>query len=449
MKPMSSSRSSLNIAVVGSGVSGLAAAWLLSANHRVTLFEADQRIGGHCHTVEFENVPVDTGFIVYNERTYPNLTALFSHLGVETRPTEMSFAVSLRGGRVEYSGSGLTGLLAQPSNALSPRFWSMLSDLRRFYKTAPRDVPGLGGISLAAYLDAKAYGAAFREDHLYPIAAAIWSTPSMQIGEYPAAAFIRFFENHGLLTFFDSERPIWRTVVGGSRAYVNRLIAPFLEGIVRGRPILAVRRDKDGVDLVDKSGHAMRFDHVVLANHADDALAILSDPGAEERDILGAFRYTANEAVLHQDPASMPRRTGAWSSWNYLADPGETSKVSVTYWMNRLQGLPQNVPLFVTLNPFREIRRESVIRSDAYRHPTFDLRAMAAQERLWSLQGVRRTWFCGAYFGAGFHEDGLQAGLAVAEALGGASRPWTVPNPSGRITVTELPPAARAKVAAP
>ena len=436
---MTTNGSTLNIAVVGSGVSGLAAAWLLSKKHQVTLFEADKRLGGHSHTVEFENVAVDTGFIVYNERTYPNLTALFGHLGVETKPTEMSFAVSLRGGRLEYSGSGLSGLLTQPSNALNPRFWSMLSDLRRFYKTAPRDVPGLGAISLEEYLRSARYGAAFREDHLYPIAAAIWSTPSAQIGEYPAAAFIRFFENHGLLTFSESERPLWRTVAGGSRAYVNRLTQPFVERIVAQCPIVAVLRDDDFVELVDKSGRATRFDHVVIASHADDALAMLADPSPEEQQLLGAFRYTTNEAVLHQDVGLMPLRTGAWSSWNYLSDTSETKKVSVTYWMNRLQGIPESIPLFVTLNPFREPRRGSVIRSDLYTHPTFDAHAMSAQERLWSLQGRQRTWFCGAYFGAGFHEDGLQAGLAVAETLGGVSRPWRVQNQSGRIKIIEIP----------
>ena len=425
----------MNIAIVGSGISGLAAAWLLSKRHEVTLFEADDRVGGHSHTVDFDSIPVDTGFIVHNERTYPNLTALFGQLGIETQPSEMSFSASLRGGRLEYSGSGLAGLLAQPLNGVSPRFWSMLSDLRRFYRTAPGDVRGLGGISLEDYLKLARYGAAFREDHLYPMAAAIWSTPALQVREYPAAAFIRFFENHGLLSF--SDRPVWKTVVGGSRAYVSRLIEPFAHRILQRRPIVAVQREDDRVELVDGAGRTTRFDHVVIASHANDALAMLANPSSHEQKLLGAFRYTVNEAVLHQDPSLMPRRRSAWSSWNYLSDASETGQASVTYWMNRLQGIPETLPLFVTLNPFREPRKGTVIRRDIYTHPTYDVSAMSAQEHLWSLQGRQRTWFCGAYFDAGFHEDGLQAGLAVAEALGGVLRPWRVEKQSGRIKTAD------------
>lgn len=423
----------LDIAVVGSGISGLAAAWLLAMGHRITLFEAADRLGGHSNTVEVQGVPVDTGFIVFNERTYPNLTALLRHLDVPTRETIMSFAVSLDHGKLEYSGD-LRGLFAQKRNLVSPRFWSMLRDLARFYKAAPRDLPGLGQQGLGAYLDGLGCGAAFRDDHLYPMAAAIWSTPVADIPHHPAAAFIRFFENHGLLQF--RERPVWRTVAGGSREYVKRISASFADGVRLSSPVRKVRRSPDGVEL-DAGRGWERFDHVVIAAHADQALAILSDADAEERELLGAFPYRRNEAVLHSDPALMPRRRKVWSAWNYAAERAALQhQLSVTYWMNRLQHLPPHKDLFVTLNPLVAPDPALVHRREFYDHPVFDAAAGLAQPRLWSLQGRRRTWFCGAWFGAGFHEDGLQAGLAVAEQLGGMRRPWQVADESGRIHVT-------------
>jgi predicted NAD/FAD-binding protein len=426
----------LDIAVVGAGISGLAAAWLLAARHRVTLYEADARLGGHSHTVDVVvggvPVAVDTGFIVYNEPAYPNLTALFAHLGVATRPSEMSFAVSLDGGALEYSGSDLRGLFAQRGNLVNLRFWSMLRDLLRFYRRAPLDAARAGLMPLDEYLERNGYGRAFREDHLYPMAAAIWSTSAARIGRYPTEAFVRFCENHRLLTL--GERPAWRTVAGGSREYVRRLAAR-LDGRVRtGRKALAVRRDPLGASVVTVPGDAgERHDHVVVATHADQALRLLADAGADERRLLGAFAYTHNRAVLHGDPALMPRRRAVWSSWNYAAERSRTEAPCVTYWMNRLQKIDAPQPLFVTLNPAREPRADLVLRTETYEHPLFDAAAIRAQDALWSLQGRRRTWFCGAYFGAGFHEDGLQAGLAVAEALGGVRRPWSVANESARI----------------
>jgi len=424
----------MDIAVVGSGIAGLSAAWLLSTRHRVSLFEMDRRLGGHSNTVNAGGTPVDTGFIVYNEVTYPNLTALFEHLGVRTKASEMSFAVSLDGGRLEYSGTGLGGLLAQPANVGRLRFWQMLKELLRFYREAPYDIARIGEISLAEYLDAKGYGAAFREDHLYPMAAAIWSTPALDVASYPAAAFIRFCENHGLLKL--AGRPIWRTVDGGSGKYVERLANSVGGRTYIGRGIRSIARRGGAVWITDCEGAEKPFDNVVVATHADQALRMLADPTNDESRLLGSFGYSRNEAVLHCDPRLMPLRKRAWSSWNYLTEGrGESRTLSVTYWMNRLQSLPDDQQLFVTLNPVVEPQRNTVRHRETYEHPVFDAVAMRAQKQLWSLQGSRNTWFCGAYFGAGFHEDGLQAGLAVAEALGGVRRPWNVPNESGRIHI--------------
>lgn len=426
----------LDIAVVGAGISGLSAAWLLSQAHDVTLYEAEPRLGGHAHTRDAAGLAVDTGFIVYNTPTYPNLTALFEHLGVATQATDMSFAVSLDGGKLEYSGANLPGLFAQKRNLVSRRHWSMLRDLVRFYREAPLDAPSFMG-SLADYLELKGYGTPFREDHLYPMAAAIWSTPAGEVGRYPFAAFTRFCENHGLLKL--TGRPVWRTVRGGSREYVKRLHAAMRGEAMTHAAVAAVRRDALGVEVIERSGRRRRFDEVVLACHADQALRMLAAPTDQEQEVLGAFRYSVNETVLHADASLMPVRRSAWAAWNYLADRERPGALSVTYWMNRLQNLPQQTPLFVTLNPQKAPHPETIHYSQTYRHPLFDLRAMAAQRRLWSLQGQGGVWFCGAYFGAGFHEDGLQAGLAVAEALGGVRRPWNVAHESGRIALGPTP----------
>ncbi|MDR6820819.1 putative NAD/FAD-binding protein [Neorhizobium sp. 2083] len=426
----------LNIAVVGSGISGLAAAWLLSERHDVTVFEAAGRIGGHSNTVEFQSeqgaVAVDTGFIVYNEVTYPNLTALFRTLDVQTAASSMSFAVSLNDGVFEYSGGTGFGLFAQRSNMVRPRFWRMMCDLLRFYRRAPRDLAIMDGISLEDYLNRNGYGRAFRDDHLYPMAAAIWSTPTMQVGAYPAAGFVKFCCNHGLLELWD--RPVWRTVKGGSREYVARMTRRFVDRIRLSTPVATICRRPGQVAIRDRYGAEHMFDDVVIATHADQALRMLDDATSDERRILGAFRYSRNEAVLHGDTRLMPKRRAAWSSWNYVAERGEVSaQPSITYWMNRLQPLGHAPPTFVTLNPRYAPREETIIRREVYEHPVFDLGTDRAQQEIWSLQGVRNTWFCGAYFGSGFHEDGIQAGLAVAEDLGGVRRPWQVPKESARI----------------
>ncbi|HEV7372476.1 NAD(P)/FAD-dependent oxidoreductase, partial [Arenibaculum sp.] len=378
----------------------------------------------------------------------PNLTALFDHLGVPTVPTAMSFSVSLDDGAFEYGGGGLPALFAQGSNLVRPRFWSMLRDLLRFYREAPGFLrgPPAGGLTLGDYLDAHGYGEPFVADHLLPMAAAIWSSPAADMRRHDAAEFIRFCDNHGLLKL--AGRPQWRTVAGGSAAYVDRLAARLGPAVLTGNAARAVRRTGDGVLVEDARGEVRRFDHVVVATHAPQALALLADADGEERRLLSAFATRPNIAVLHTDAALMPRRRAVWSAWNYLKSRhSDGGAVSVSYWMNRLQPLATRTPLFLTLNPACEPRADTVLGEFVYHHPLFDAATALARRELWSLQGRRGTWFCGAWFGAGFHEDGLQAGLAVAERLGGVRRPWTVRDESGRIHLG-APPRPVAAVAA-
>ncbi|MHC2438072.1 NAD(P)/FAD-dependent oxidoreductase [Bradyrhizobium sp. USDA 4451] len=430
----------LNVAVVGTGISGLSAAWLLSQRHDVTVYEKSNRIGGHSNTVTAslggQRVAVDTGFIVFNRKTYPNLAALFRYLDVSTQASEMSLSVSLDQGDLEYSGTGLSGLLAQPGNLLRRRFWSMLRDLVRFYDRATRDAALLRDetISLGEYLAKGGYSSAFRDDHLLPMASAIWSAPPDEILAFPAATFIRFHHNHGLLQL--TQRPAWETVTGGSRIYVQRLVQPFADRIKLDCGVVRIRRSARGVTVTDVHGETRPYDHVVLATHANEALSAIDEPTSDQSRLLGAFRYCRNLAVLHSDPTFMPQRRLAWSSWNYVGSRGQrATPAGVTYWMNRLQGIPRHMPLFVTLNPARPPRADTLHQTEVYEHPIFDAAAIAAQRRLWSLQGDGNMWFCGAHFGAGFHEDGLQSGLAVAEQLGKVRRPWNVPNESGRIVL--------------
>lgn len=436
-----------NIAVVGSGIAGMSAAWLLSQRHSVTLYEKDARLGGHSNTVTVNTslgpTPVDTGFIVFNDVTYPNLIALFDHLGVPSKISDMSFGVSLNGGRVEYSSVGAGAFLCGGRNLISPRFWSMTLDLLRFYKNAPDELRETREdlISLGEYLRQRGYGDAFQRDHLLPQAAAIWSASLAEIHHYPACAFVRFFENHGLLKL--KGRPQWRTVEGGSRAYVEKLTAPYAANARLNAGAVSIRRSAEGVLVKDAHGRIECYDDVVIAAHADEALAMLDDASAEERALLSAFRYAKNRAVLHTDPTLMPRRRKLWASWNYVGDNPEGGCV-VSYWMNNLQRIESREQIFLTLNPRTMPRADALLYQTEYDHPLFDAAAIRAQERLWSLQGGRNTWFCGAYFGAGFHEDGLQAGLAVAEQLGGLRRPWRVADESGRIHLGAPAPLALA-----
>ncbi len=431
------------IAVVGSGIAGLSAAWLLATRHQVTLFEKQTSLGGHSNTVEVEDhgqqIPIDTGFIVYNARNYPNLVALFAHLGVPTTPSDMSFAASLRGGDLEYSGTNLRGLCAQPTNLLRWRFWQMLRDLRRFYAEAPAYLRGPAGpLSIGELLTRQHYSAAFCEDHLWPMAGAIWSASTRDIRDYPARAFIEFFANHGLLQL--ANRPQWRTVQGGAREYVKRLRTA-MPATITHQAVLRIERLPTHVVLHTAAGRAQSFDQVVIATHADQALRLLAEPSADERRWLAAFRYSRNTAFLHEDIGLMPRRRRAWASWNALAagTDGPQSERCVTYWMNRLQPLATRRQFFVTLNPPHAPATALTRYTTAYEHPQFNQHTLAAQGALWRLQGVQRTWFCGSYFGYGFHEDALQAGLLVAEQLGGVRRPWPMPAAASRI---QLPPNA-------
>ncbi len=438
------------VAVIGTGVSGLAAAWLLNKAHDVIVFEKAGKIGGHSNTIDaplngprgMRTIPIDTGFIVYNERAYPNLTALFDHLGVATEDSQMSFSASVNDGRFEYSGSGLKGLLAQKRNLVRPRFWNMVWDILRFYRECVEDakLPENMDLTLGEYLNRAGYSDGFLRDHIYPMASSIWSATFEEIRSYPLTAFVRFFSNHGLLETKRHMRPKWRTVTGGSRTYVERMAEDFADRVRTNSAVSSIRRTATDVTVTTEDGYAETFDHVVISAHSNQALTMLADPSREERQLLGSIRYELNRAILHTDVSLMPRRRRAWASWNYIsAGPDDHERlVCLTYWMNSLHNIDRDYPVFVTLNPHREPDPARVIQSFDYEHPIFDQAALDAQTQLWNLQGTNRTWYCGAYFGYGFHEDGLQSGLAVAEALGGVRRPWTVENESGRICMAGL-----------
>ena len=379
---------------------------------------------------------VDTGFIVYNSQCYPNLIALFDHLAVPTARSDMSFSVSLDAGAYAYSGTGLRGLFGQPSNVLRPGHLGMIWDINRFFREAPALLAADPEASptLGQYLAKNRYSATFVNRHILPMGAAIWSAPPATVLGFPAVSFARFFANHGLLQI--KNRPEWRTVIGGSRTYVARILADFGGRVSLARPVIGVRRSGGGVIVTDGQGRTEPFDACVLACHADETLGLLADVDDAERALLGAFAYQSNRAVLHTDAAAMPKRRRLWSSWNYLGnDAGADAPPTVTYWMNRLQPLVTAENLFVTLNPARPLAEGAEIAAYDYAHPIFDAAAVAAQRQLWSLQGRRQTWFCGSYFGYGFHEDGLQSGLAAAEAIGGVRRPWTVAGESDRIVL--------------
>ena len=424
IEPVLTRRSS--IAVIGAGVAGLGAAWALRNAHDVTLFEKDGRLGGHANTVTIthsgRSIDVDTGFIVFNTLNYPNLTALFDHFAIDTFDTDMSFGFSLDGG-LEWSSNGLGGLFADPRNALDPGFLAMLRDVLRFNTRAPADLEAgrLFGLTLEAYLRQLGMGDRFRHNYLLPMGAAIWSSTEAEMAAYPAEAFVRFFKNHRLM---HATRPKWRTVKGGSRVYVKRIAADLsAAGCTIAPGAISVRRASGGVFVTGSDGIERRFDEAILCCHSDEALRLLADADSDERDLLAAIPYAPNEAVLHCDESLLPTRPGARAAWCYRREPGDTL-AAVTYDMNRLQGVPAETPLFVTLNPQRQPDPALTFGRFNYDHPQFTAPGMAAQRIFNSVQGVRHTWFAGAWLGYGFHEDGLRAGLRAALRLGG-DIPWT------------------------
>lgn len=420
---------SRRIAVVGSGIAGLSAAWMLRGDGQVTLFEADSHFGGHAHTVDLtlDGVThgVDTGFLVFNHRTYPGLTALFNDLGVVTAPSEMSFSVQVPASGLEWSGCGLNTVFAQRSNLLRPAFWGMLRDLLRFNRLATRiaesDLPLAKQQPIAEFLQQHRLGAAFRDNYLLPMLGCIWSCPTDQMLQFPVSTLIRFCHNHGLLRITD--RPQWMTVQSGSRSYVDRILAQ-LDDSRLNTPVRAVRRlpaesGAAGV-WIDTPAGSERFDDVVLAGHADQSLALLPDATARERELLGAIRFQTNRAVLHTDARMLPGRRRAWAAWNYeraAHQEQEQTAVCLHYLINRLQPLPWTTPVLVSLNPVREPAPDTIHGEFHYAHPVFDGAAVEAQDRLHEIQGQRHVWFAGAWTRNGFHEDGLSSARAVVDQM--------------------------------
>jgi predicted NAD/FAD-binding protein len=418
---------SKRVAVIGAGISGLSAAWLLRDNFDVTLYEAEPRAGGHADTqlvtLDGEMVPVDTGFIVFNNVNYPNLVGFFEQLGIAAHDSNMSFGVSKNNAAFEYAGGELKQLFAQPLNLLKPRFLAMVRDILRFNKTAPALLATDSGVSLGAYLTAQNYSIGFMEDYVLPMGAAIWSSSVEGMKAFPAQSFIRFFVNHGLLKVND--RPQWRTVTGGSKVYVARVLRDLPEARL-GDAVRRVTREDSAV-VVESAFGATRFDEVIFACHADQALAMIAAPTPREVEILGAVKFQDNQAVLHQDAALMPKRKLAWSSWNYLSQgkADQAQAVCLTYWMNLLQGMKTKLPLLVSLNPNIPIDPALVLLRKNYRHPQFNAAAMRAQAELPDIQGKDRLWFGGAWTRWGFHEDGILSAVTIANALG-VLAPWQI-----------------------
>lgn len=430
----------MRVAVVGTGIAGNAAAWALSMRYPVTVYDRDLRPGGHSHTVtiDYDGTPlsVDIGFIVYNEINYPDLTALFSHLGVETVESSMSFAVTADAGRFEWKGGGNTwrdtarGLFAQRRNLFSLSYLRMLRDILTFntQSVLDHDAGLLKGKTLGAYFAWRRFAPRLLTDYLAPMGAAIWSAPAAKILEFPAENFVAFFNNHRLLQY---DRPVWRSVKGGSARYVEKLMAGFHGQVRLGCAVTAITRTAQGVVIHDSLGHHETYDHVVIAAHSDQALEMLSDPSADETSVLGDIGYAQNVVYLHRDPSLMPKRRKAWASWNFLRwarESGGGNDVAVTYWMNPLQGIADDKPLFVSLNPPFAPDPSLTFGRYLCDHPVYNAAAFAAQKRIGDIQGKRHTWFAGAWTGYGFHEDGVRSGLAVAKALG-ATVPWQEPPP--------------------
>jgi predicted NAD/FAD-binding protein len=414
----------MKIAIIGTGISGMVVAYLLHRDHEITVFEAADYIGGHTNTIDVQldgqSYAVDTGFIVFNDWTYPNFIALLKKLGVETQASDMSFSVKCEQTGLEYNGTSMNTLFAQRRNLLRPSFYRMIRDILRFNRESvellsqPEPGPSLG-----AYLEANRYSSEFINHYIVPMGAAIWSADHATMWGFPARYLVQFFKNHGMLSVND--RPAWRVIKGGSQRYMEKLIAPFRDRIQLNTPVESVVRHSDSVEIrlmQGSGGRTMRFDHVIIAAHSNQALSMLADPSPTEREILGAIPYQDNEAVLHTDASLLPRRKLAWAAWNYHLLPNQPDRAVVTYHMNRLQNLSAPHEFCVTLNHTDAIDPAKVLRRITYHHPVYSPEAVAAQRRHGEVNGVNRTSYCGAYWGFGFHEDGVKSALAVCRPFG-------------------------------
>ena len=417
----------MKLAIVGTGIAGMTAAHLLHQDHDLTVFEAGAYIGGHTNTVEVKqqgrSYAVDTGFIVFNDWTYPNFIALLDNLGVASRPSQMSFSVRCEQTGLEYNGTSLNSLFAQRRNLLRPSFYRMIRDILRFNRDSLEllDEPGPGP-SLGAYLERNRYSQPFIHNYIVPMGGAIWSAGHATMWEFPARYLVQFFKNHGMLSV--DARPTWRVITGGSQCYVEKLVRPFRDRIRLQAPVKSVSRYPDRIEVRadDRYGNSQteRFDGVVLACHSDQALALLADPSPLEKEILGAIRYQPNEAVLHTDRSLLPRRRLAWAAWNYHLLPTQPDRALVTYHMNQLQGLAAPCEFCVTLNHTDAINPTTILKRMTYHHPLYSPEAIAAQQRHGEINGSTRTYYCGAYWGFGFHEDGVKSAMAACRALGRA-----------------------------
>ncbi len=410
----------MRIAVIGGGISGMASAWLLSRRHEVELYEANAYIGGHTHTHDVKSggrdYAVDSGFIVFNPGNYPLLTRLFGELGIASQPTTMSFAVHNEASGLEYGATSLDALFCQRRNLLSPTFYGMLRDIVRFYRESPALLEiADAGPTLGDYLEHRRYGAMFRDEHIVPMASALWSSPSRKVLDFPARYLVQFMANHHMLQLDD--RPQWRVVRGGSQRYVDALRARWTVREHLARPVQSVRRCDGGVEITSL-GQTERYDQIVLACHSDEALALLADATPAEREVLGAIRYQENDTVLHTDTRLLPTRRKAWSAWNVLIPASPTEACTVTYCMNLLQTLDAQDTFCVSLNCADRVDPAKVIRRMRYAHPEYTHASVAAQRRKGEIQGRAGTWFAGAYWGWGFHEDGMRSAVEVARALG-------------------------------
>lgn len=420
-----------SIAIIGTGISGMASAYLLQqAGHRVTVYEKASRVGGHTRTLNIDyngtQIAVDTGFIVYNEPNYPNLLGLFRHLGVAVQKSDMSFAISVANGKFEWSARTLNSIFGQRSHLLSPKFYGMIRDVLRFNARALATVTAQPEMTLRDLIAHLKLGQGFMDYYLLPMGGAIWSCAPETMLDFPAGTFVQFFKNHGLLSLNGQHQ--WYTVTGGSQEYVKKITASYHDRIRTDCAAVSVTRHADGVTITDSTGAAEHYDEVIFASHANETLAMLADATAEERQILGAFQYQKNIAYLHGDTSIMPKRRRCWASWVYhTSEPGDAQErahgIGVTYWMNLLQSIDNRYPLFVTLNPAQPIAPALTFNRHVFEHPIFTRETLAAQQQLPTIQGKNKSWFCGAYTRYGFHEDGLLSAVNVARAMG-VTIPW-------------------------